>query len=334
MTKLIRIWSRYWLVILSALITALVCLSILLSYFSRNYAIDIIKSHVEKVSEALQVMGYDIAYDELAFYSMSPWQIMRVKNFKIYSLDESNFWQWNVDELSVDVGVWDNDKIDIFLGNKQSFQYMSSLWKIAVSDVSCNLNFEKESFKNLHLNASGVSVKNLLVADSVDIKIKKDDFSYFNSELDAKGITIDDMTGWALNKKIDHAYVNTLLQLYLGDDVTLSEAIYEWVDRGGKIDIKKLILNWKPLIVVANGDVEFNEKNGPVVSLNTASLALLETLDRLNENGYISNKGTFVSKILLNNKAVQQKPSDKYKTIVTPLKISKDAITLENIKIR
>ena len=95
-----------------------------------------------------------------------------------------------------------------------------------------------------------------------------------------------------------------------------------------------MILNWKPLIMFAQGDVRFNQKTEPTLNLNTASLAMIETIDLLNQNGFISNKGAFVVKILLNNKAVQQNPGDAYKTVVTPLKISKDAVFLENIKLK
>ena len=57
-------------------------------------------------------------------------------------------------------------------------------------------------------------------------------------------------------------------------------------------------------------------------------------LDKLNENAFVSNKGVFVAKLLLSKKAVQQKAGDTYKTIIAPLKITKDAVLLENIKIK
>ena len=137
-----------------------------------------------------------------------------------------------------------------------------------------------------------------------------------------------------MNKQIDHFYLYTSMQGYWDEDILISEAFFDWIDRGGYLDVHKGILNWKPLIMVANGNIHFNEKAEPTISLNTASLALPETIDKLNENGFISNKGTFVVKLLLENKAIQQNPTDKYKTVVSPLKISPEEITLENIKLR
>ena len=45
--------------------------------------------------------GYDIAYDHLSFSHISPWQIMRIQNLRLYSLDAGNYKEWQCDEFSV-----------------------------------------------------------------------------------------------------------------------------------------------------------------------------------------------------------------------------------------
>lgn len=325
-------WQKYFLMFLSGIISAIICFSAIYSFFCRNYAIGMIKTQFEELEKNLQSIGYDFAYDEVRFYSFSPWQIMRVKNFKIYSLDEKDFWQLTIDDLNIDVGLWDIETVDIFLGNKQVVQRNDKEWPIFVSKIEAQMRLKKGAFKEFALKALDADVKNLMTIDSVFFQLKHQKTPYASAKLDVKGITIDDMTGWPMNKLIDHFYLDTYLQGDWDKDVLISEAFYDWQDKGGSIVLQKGILNWKPLIMVANGDVVFNENTDVTVSLNTASLAMIETLDKLNENGFISNKGAFVVKILLNNKA--QKTTDKYKMVVSPLKINDKHVYLENIKIK
>ena len=327
-------WRRYKLAIITGVTSFVICLAFVVSFLSRSYAIGILKNQFEELEKNLQSMGYDYAYDELRFYTFSPWQIMRAKNFRIYSLDETDFWQWNIDEFDINVGIWNFEKVRFYLGHKQSIQIGTEEREIYLSESDIQLRLKYGKIKELLVFLDGLNIKNLVSVDNVQAQIKHQNTPFLYGKFDIKGIHIDDMTGWPMNKQIDHFYLYSSLQGFWDEDVLLSEAFYDWIERGGYLDVHKMILNWKPLIMVGNGDIRFNEKAEPTLSLNTASLALQETVDKLNENGFISNKGTFVVKLLLENKAVLQNPSDKYKTVVSPLKIGPEGISLENIHLR
>lgn len=327
-------WKRWWLSFVTGIVAFIICFCFLTTYFHRSYAIGVLKNQFEELEKNLQSVGYDFAYDELRFSVFSPWQIMRVKNFRIYSLDEQNFWQWNMEEFNVDVGLWNIRKVGFYLGHRHTLQIGKREWPIYFDESEIGVRLKNGAFKEFLMSIKGMAVRDLMTVDTVQAKVKHQHNPLANTKIDIKGVTIDDMTGWPLNKKLDHFYLDSSLLGNWDSDVPASEAFYEWVDKGGYVDVNKVILNWKPLIMVANGDIHFNENADPTISLNTASLALLETLDKLNDNNFVSKKGVFVVKLLLNNKAVQRSPTDEYKTIVTPLKISKDAVLLENIKIK
>lgn len=327
-------WQKYQWALLSGLISALICFSLMAAFFCRNYAIGMLKSQFEELEKNLQSVGYDFAYDHLQFYSFSPWQIMRAKNFRIYSLDESDFWQWTAEELDIDVGLWNNESVEVFLGSKQKIQHQNQEWEISLPMSEFLVRLKDGSIKEMSFSAANAEVKHLFSLESLNLQMKQQKIPQVSFKADIKGVHIDDMTGWPLNKQIDHFFLQTALQGNWDKDSLMSEAFYDWIDKGGYLAVHKMILNWKPLIMVANGDIIFNESAEATISLNTASLALLETLDKLNENGFVSNKGVFVAKLLLSKKAVQQKAGDTYKTIIAPLKITKDAVLLENIKIK
>lgn len=332
--KISSFWHKWYLAVLSGILSFVICLCVLSAYFCRTYAIGTIKNQFEVLEKDLQSVGYDFAYDDLRFFTFSPWQVMRIKNFRIYSLDDKNFFQWTLQEFNIDVGLWNLKKVGVYLGHNHTIQIGTHEWPVFLKKSDVRVRLKKGQFKEFLLSIKGVNVENSLAIKSVEAQIKHQHSPFAYLKTDIKGVIIDDATGWPLNKKIDHFYLYSTLQGDWDEDAPTSDAFYEWIDKNGYIRVNKAILNWKPLIMVANGDIRFNENADPIISLNTASLAMLETLDKLDENNFVSKKGAFVIKLLLNNKAVQQNPADKYKTVVTPLKITKDAIFLENIKLK
>ena len=330
-------WSFLWKykkVIFSACLSTILSLFIMLYFFSRSYAISMVKNQFDVLEKDLQSIGYDFAYDNVDFYLFSPWQIMRAKNFRIYALDANNFKQINFEELNINVSPLNIEKIKIFTGSKVSLQEGSREYPVVIDDSDITIRIKNGEFKELYAIVKDINVKHLLSVNSILLQLRQDEHSSFAAIFDVKSIVLDDMTGWPLNKKIEH--IQALASLYgsFDNDVTLGEAFYDWVDKGGYLAIHKGILNWKPLIMVTNGSVKFNEKAEANVSLNSASLALMETVEALSKNKLISNKGAFVVKLLLNNKAVKQNVSDKYETVISPIRINNEGLFLENIKLR
>ena len=332
--KYIARWHKYKIMLISGFCSMVICLLLMWSFLSRHYAVAVLKNQFSALESFLQSIGYDYAYDDIRFYSFLPWQIMRAKNFRIYALDESDFWQWTAEELSIDVGLLNNRKVDIYWGEKHKVQRNSVAWNVNISKSDIKLSLKNKDSFDLSLLLNDVRIKNLAQIGRVDIKFQRQQTPDWSLNTDIKGIHLDDMTGWPLNKEVEHIYVKSSLSGLWNHDLPLSDAFYVWAERGGYLKIEKMIVNWKPLITVAHGDIRFNQKSEPTLSLNTASLGMIETLDQLNANGFISNKGAYVVRILLNNKAVQQNPNDQHKTVVTPLKVSKDAVFLENIKLK
>lgn len=335
------VFSKFWSflclykkVIVSACLSAIISLFIMVYFFSRSYAIDMIKNQFDVLEKDLQSIGYDFAYDDVDFYLFSPWQVMRAKNFRIYALDASNFKQINFEELNINVVPLNVEKIKIFTGSKVLLQKGSREYPVVIDDSDITIRMKNGEFKELRAIVKDINMRHLASVNSILLQLKHDENASFSAMVDVKSILLDDMTAWPLNKKIEHIQILSSLQGNFDSDVTMGEAFYDWIDKGGYLAIHKGILNWKPLIMVANGSIRFNEKAEANVSLNSASLALMETIEALSKNKLISNKGAFVVKLLLDNKKVKQNASDKYDTIISPIRINKEGLFLENIKLR
>ena len=199
---------------------------------------------------------------------------------------------------------------------------------------------KNNEIKDFNLQAADIALDNLAQIGSLKFAMQRGNGHKVNEKspfmetlLEIKDIHIDNYTAWPMNKHVDHIYLNANIIGEIKEQPIFNEALYNWVENNGFIDIKKLIINWKPLVMVAKGDLFFNELLLPDVNLNTSSMALTDTLVQMNQNGWLDDKGVFVVKILLNNKSFKKNQADKYFTVTTPIKINNQQILIENIPV-
>ena len=107
-----------------------------------------------------------------------------------------------------------------------------------------------------------------------------------------------------------------------------------WLAQDGYIDVKKLMVNWSPLSLIGEGELNFNENYIPKIKLSTSSKGLFELIENLEQKKWLDSKGVFVAKILLENKAFKIKDSDKHLSVVTPISYNDNILTVEKISIK
>lgn len=340
--NLCNIIRRYWLTALTALITAAIGIMLTWAGFERHKAISRVQNEFDDFANSLAAVGYDLAYDRLTFSSFSPWQIMRVENLRIYSLDGSNYWEWKCPELALSTDLWDANKIRLHFSSRQSIQRGLKIWEVNVPQIGSEVQISKDGkLQSFSIQAQDLSVNNLFTAEQFNLAGQrmaphqiKEHSPFIDLVADVRNVDIDDITGWPLNKHIDHLYLNSEVIGVLEKQPIYSESLYNWIENGGNIEIRRMIINWKPLVLVGKGDLYFDEALNPKLSVNTSSIALIETLDRLNQNGMLDDKGVFVAKILLSNKAFKKKGTDQYFTVTTPVRMDKEQVLIENIPVK
>ncbi len=333
--------QRFLLIIGSGFLAFALCLTSVWLVLERNLAISVIKEEIIKFENSLLAMGYDIAYDNLSFSHLSPWQMLRIENLRIYSLDANHYAQWECAEFAVSSDIFNTRKIRFHLSQKQNLQIGTKKWEVSVPNSLVELNISKQNqIQEATLQAADVVIENLADIGSVKFALQRGNGHQINEKspfmetlFELKDIHIDDYTAWPMNKHIDHVYLNANVIGEIEEQNIFSEALYNWIEKEGFIDIQKLIINWKPLVMVAKGDLFFNENLVPDVTLNTSSMALTDTLEKMNQNGWLEDKGVFVVKILLNNKSFKKNSTDKYFTVTTPIKLNNKQILIENIPV-
>ena len=285
--------------------------------------------------------GYDIAYEHLSFSLFSPWQILRIQNFKIYSLDTNNYKEWQFDEVAVSSDIFNTKNIRFHFSKKQTLQVGSRKWDVEIPQCLAEMTIAKQNFiQDFHLQAADIKINNLADISEFRFALQRanghlvnENSPFMETLLEIKDAHIDDYTAWPMNKHIDHIFLNANIIGEIEEQPIFSESLYSWIENNGFIDIQKLIINWKPLVMVAKGDLFFNEQLEPDITLNTSSMALADTLEEMNQNSWLDDKGVFVVKILLNNKSFKKNQSDQYFTVTTPIKVNNQQILVENIPV-
>ena len=154
------------------------------------------------------------------------------------------------------------------------------------------------------------------------------------SHLEINNVTLNGLLNYPLTSNIRRIYMNLNLWGELSDKEGILIGAENWLKSGGFIDVSSVMISWDPLLLVGRGDVQFNEKFEPKISLHTSSKALLNFLNDLQEKKYLERKGVFVANILLGAKAFKAKNDDEYLTLTTPITYRDNKLAVENITVK
>ncbi len=327
--------------LLSAVISGFIALSLLIFWFVRGYTISLLKQEIVKFEKSLSEIGYDFAYDDLQFNQFSPFNILTVKNLKIYSLDGRNYYEWQIPELKMGSALFSSQHLKLSFGSEFMFQKGLDIYQLLTPKLTTNIELDEGGIRDLNISAKDFQISGILSAEYLNISAQKldseDDIKlnpFFESKINIKNIRLAENVNLPLDKDIFRVYIHANIAGKMQPAETYRESIDEWLHSGGMIDIKRLIVNWNPLLMVARGDVYFNEKLEPNLHLMTSSKAFIETLDLLEKDNLIDRKGAFVVKILLNNKAFKLRKDDQYDTITTPINFNSGEVLIENIPVK
>ena len=339
--KLKQLRQMHSLTLLAALIAAIITYVLYWVIVQRAFCLNLIKTEINKFQASLQEIGYDIAYEKADFSDLSPFSMVTFKNFKIYATNPDDYFEWSVPQLEINAGMFNAETVSVSTSRNQDFQKGNKRYPAEFPVFDIELKFDKEiGLKDITIEGVGLNIQGLATIDSLKIASQRmaprqiSDFTpFFENHIELKDITISEDIDFPLLKKIERIYANANIIGVISAQESYSKSFNAWLRLGGIIDIKKLIINWQPLILVGRGDLYFNDKLEPNLHLNTSSKAFVEVLDKLQDN-FLERKGVFVAKILLNNKSFKINKDDKYYTVTTPININSNQILIENIPVK
>lgn len=332
--------NRY--VLLSFGISFFVCFAFLLMIFGRYYCVSNIKTELLRLESSLNDWGWDIAYDDLQFKTWWPMDLLKIKNLKIYRLSEKDPFEWNIPEFAMTPNFFSCGNLRVKLSSAQDVRWNGGAIELNIPKSEFSLRFSKEDgFQELLLDLKDMEIKDWAKISELRFATQRmaprslnDRSPFLENHLLIKDVVFDAQREIPLTDKIEKIYLNANMIGTIKPAESYRESIYEWLAVDGRIDIRSLIISWKPLLLVGRGDLYFDEKLQPKLQLSTSSKALLPVLDLLERHHLIDRKGVFVTKILLANKSFKMSPLDEYSTVVTPISYKDQKLSVENITIQ
>lgn len=295
---------------------------------ARAYGVECLKVELNKMISNLNKYGYDIAYDNIKFSSVSPFKMMEIENLMLYSFDKQNYKAVKIPSLKVNASFWDYRKLNVTFAPQQTWVVGNDSYKANAETADMIISFDDKGLYNLLLVMNNYQIKGAAQIKNIRIAMQKDEDAQeyvMQNFWDIRNVSLEAENPWNMAKEIEELYADFEVK------ETLNAAGMLYSDKDVRIDVNKFIVNWKPLVMVARGAVEFDENNQPVARLISTSKELIPTLDNLEKAQVIDSKGAFVAKIVLGKKTKQVIEGEDYYTIISPLEISPDKITLESI---
>ena len=299
-----------------------------------------IKKYFSIIQHNLNIAGYDIAYEDMEFNTLYPYPLLTAKNFQIYKRSEKDFISWKIKNIEINSGLFSPQTICFDLSATQLLQIKTSEYTITPQQSNICLDFDINGLYNFTYSANNTNIKNISEIQEIKIGARRimpksitNTSPFFDIHARINNFKFNGLLKYPLSQTISDIYLNSVIIGSISSNNDFSTSLNQWRENNGYIDIKRLTINWSPLVLVGRGEMHFNKKFSPSIRINSSSKGLLELISQLQENKHIDSKGAFVSKILLENKSFLLQDEDKHSTVITPIDFKDGKISVENITI-
>ena len=320
-------------------------LLVIWALLARSYGVERFKQEFEKTVAGLNDIGYDVAYDDISFSAISPFKIATIKNFKLYKKDSDKFWAWNVEELGVNASILNYGTLIFYFSDKQSVQFGDETFPAHAESLSLKARFDEDGLYNLLLRTKKFEAETLFSVKEFRWAIQRmDDAKKYNSKTDIRHIALLNSSSWHMSDVIDEFFADIDVYGEFKAAQSYRDSLMGWKDALGNIEVNRLILNWKPLVLVGKGilnwkplvlvgkgDISFTENLVPEMKLVTTSRGLVETMDNLEKAEVFDGKSVLVAKILLSTKMAKLQTEEDPEAIISTISVLPNQLNIENI---
>lgn len=300
---------------------------------ARAYGSKLLRNNLAQIFDALNQKGYDIAYDDIEFSSISPFHIMKIQNFKLYHSDENgNRWEWNVPEVSLNANLLNYKSVSFYFSPAQSVVVNQDKFPFEARELTANAYFKNGALYSFLFNAGNIVFSNGAKIKNMKSAIQQNDDETYEIKFDVRHVELIEGKSWNMSNAIEEIYIEMTTNKKFSDTGSFYDSLLTWQKDGGRFDVQRLIVNWLPLVLVGKGKLSFNAQLEPKLSLVTTSKGAELTLDNLGNAQIFDSKNVFVAKILLSTKQKEwDAQGNKEGTFSLPISFSEGQFDIENI---
>lgn len=328
--------------------TALICgalgfllgFSLIFIIMLRGFHVELLKKGLATNIERLNEIDIDVAYGNIEFNRLPGLDLANLKDFSFYALDGS--WKLSFPEIRIYQPWLGTNQLLISLGTIQELNLHGKLYQIEGDEAVLELTLEDKKPQLLLAQLKNLNIKDFAKIGQINLASRRlnkylpaDSFlPSLENYLEINNVDINGLLNYPLTSHINRLYLKTMLMGQIDGSSDLLLNIHNWLNKDGYIDISTFTVNWPPLLMVGRGQLSFTENLKPVLRLETSSKGMLKLIDDFQNKNFIDNKGAFVAKILLSNKAFKLHKDDEELTVVTPIDYRDEKLAVENFTIK
>jgi len=328
--------------IIAFVIAGLVAALVLWASFERLNAIRNMKIEFQRLQASMIEAGYDLSYSDLKFNMFSLSGGMVIKDFRINNLNAGAYAEFYSEEFRATPDLFHIGKINVGLKGEQRLTWNGKAHPVQAVDLTMSFGLSEDN----RLSAVDIKGRNIEIKEMARIGAFKIigrhmpatqgayNAAFFEDNIELNNLEVTTPTPWPVSKKFDRVALTFNLVGAMTPQASYKSSLIDWLHQGGTMDIPTIVVNWDAFSLVGKGDVYFDGNLEPKLRLNTSSKGLLEVLEALNNADLLDNKGVFVARILLSNKAFKLNDDDKYTTITSPMDIDKKGFNMEGVTIK
>lgn len=272
---------------------------------------------------AQRQQGWSVSVSEPRLDGFPFWPSVVLENIAITAPLENGAWSWATDRVTVHPSTFDLTHLTIRAPGRHMFELPRTTNGLLYGDAKV-ADFEIDLDTQGRLQRGNVLIEQgeiqdasrlpLVGASQIDLELALAEANTGSREVFARFTGQSDDLRFAANLRPFDSTVRTIrLEAELIGAVTpgrLQDALNLWRRGGGTLEVRRLVLDWPPLTLDADGTMALDEDLQPIAAFSTRITGFNDTLGALETQGFLPRGQAKSAEMVLNLLARTPRGSD------------------------
>lgn len=215
---------------------------------------------------------------------------------------------WHAETLAAGASAFDLTRITLAAPGRHELDWQGRAGSLDAAALTGELDLENGRLREVSLSGNGVVLAGAgqaIAAEALSLVVRPlavaaatHDSETLRFAAAGHGITLPAIPGLVLDRKVAVAELSGRV---LGpiSPVAPFAALTAWAAEGGTIELDRMVLDWAPMMLDADGTVALDPRGQPLAALSARVRGFPELMDRLSASGALDPGAATAAKLLL-----------------------------------
>ena len=267
--------------------------------------------------ERQQRQGWAIAYETIQLEGFPSWPELSLRDVSVTAPVEEGGWTWRTDGITLVATIYNLSRLTIHASNDHTFHWPTSHqdpWTITSDRTMLGVALGRRGkWRGARLAMEQAELSDPLGRPLTGMAQFEAAFSLASATTTTDGRLRGDVfanfTGFANDVRLGlnlGPFDRTMRAFRLDADLVgpiqpgrLSEALEAWRNGGGTLEVRRLLLDWPPLTIDADGTVALDDHLQPIGAFSTRITGFNETIETMESRGVIPRGQATSAQVIL-----------------------------------